>query len=72
METDGDAPFGLDAFELLQEISVEMRPAEFSVGNTAQPEILLIFHDGADRLVFDEARFRGSDGSRPTLFTGVR
>ena len=56
VKADGDAALGLDAFELLQEIDVEVGAPEFAVGDALEAEILLEADDVSDGGVFDGAQ----------------
>ena len=54
-----------DAAELVDEVHVPRGAAELAVGGRLQPDLLLLAHDVADRLVLDAAQLVGVDASPP-------
>ena len=77
-ELDGHAFAHLHAFELLEEVDVEERAAEFAVGDAVQAPVLLLLHDLANRFVFHCAQRCGVDlaflapGARLLEFLGTQ
>ena len=67
----GDAALGLDAFELRQEVDMEIGAAELAIRDAAQSQVLLELDDAADRLVLDAAQRRGVDGAGLVLLARV-
>ena len=55
VKADGNAALDLDAFQLLEEVDMEIGAAELAVGNALEPEIFLESDDIANRLVFDHS-----------------
>ncbi len=69
---DGDRHVGLDAAELLQEVDVEVGPAEFAVSDALQAHVLLELHDLGDGLVFHLAQLLGGDLALGLLLAGFQ
>ena len=61
VKLDVDAALRLDAFELREEIDMEVRAAKFAVRDPAQSQILLKLDDAANRFIFDAAQLRSAD-----------
>ena len=64
VELHRDAAVRVDARELLEEVDVEERAAEFAVGDALQARVFLQLDDVADGVVLDRAQRLGVDLAR--------